>query len=518
MDDGANKTLITATLRKDKIFIEGDLTQKQIKSFKDLGYRSSPKGELYCTYDVYLKSNVKVKESEELSSFIKSLIINPSVDSYLENECPFKLYPFQKEFVKWYSDPLKTRSACLNACEAGLGKTVMTLAAVMANDKNTPLVILCPKNAVGVWESHLKKFNYPLEVKKVFDPGNNCCIITYESLNPSQKEANTKKRPLEDFKKQISKGTVLIADEFHKTKSKKSLITKRFRILFKLITSKLGKCIASTATPLMNRPSELKTLLDNLDLFKISFGNATVFNKLYGGVFDFRFKRMLWDYSKRDPEEIRRRASSVLFIRQKREVLKQLPNIIESVIPVNLKEKWKKELNTLSSAKKLLQNTSSPDFLKYMKLKKALALEKFDALIESVEEYKEIGKPIVVFSCFTDPINALGKRAKWRSITGETSSKDRSLYEKEFNEGLLEGLAISIGAGSTALSLTGGDTTLMLDLSLTPGLNYQARMRTDRISKHQDSLTYVHFVSDHPFEQEMFDLIWVKSGLISDIF
>lgn len=336
-----------------------------------------------------------------------------------------------------------------------------------------------------------------------------------------EEEASDKKQPLEDIIKEIPDSVVLIADEFHQCKNGKAKKTLRFKKLFNMVKNKPnGKAIVLTGTPILNRPMELKTLLDNVDLFKKSFGTATNFYSMFGGHFDFYLKRLIWNSNNRDSIRIKEALKNVLFIRKKHEVLKQLPKVVNKSIYVDLSSKHKKELNSLFDKYKNsnILDMSKADFSKYTSIREALSIEKYKNSLETIESFEEAEKPIIVFSDFVIPVESLGAREGWEAITGSTSQKKREEFADKFNRGELKGLAITIKAGSTALSLTGTDTVVFLDLNLVPGLNVQARNRIDRINKLNDSLFYVYFVTNHPMEISISKLLLEKEKLVNETY
>ena len=432
--------------RNDKVYVEGRLNNDLFKSLKSFGYQSR-KGEVYCTYDVYLNTKHLLEpkyESKKLLDFLETLTIDKDkIETYLSKYSPYKLYDFQREFVYWFNDPKKTRVACINASEPGLGKTCMSLAAVFADNPKAQLIILCPVNTHGVWKEHLKSFQYELPISSEFNPCNDmgALIITYDSVPPLLEEGNNKKDNLENFFSKIPKGVVIIADEFHKCRNAKAHRTKRFKALFKHVTYKGGKCIALTGTPILNREKDLQTLLTNLDLFKISFGNAETFYNLFGGEFDYARGYVQWFPNKRKPDEIQSRLKNIIFRKLKSEVQTNLPDIIEKIIPVTPHKKTNaKILNEIASkyeAKEILSGKlSSIEFTKYSKARQALSLEKLDYAIEIVENYEEMEKPLIVFSDFTDPIEKIGKRKGWAYINGTVNAKKREQIANDFNKGL----------------------------------------------------------------------------------
>lgn len=497
--------------------INDKFSDEEKSTLSDLGYRANLHGHCITGYDTYnlTKGLLNVQESVALAEYLQELVKASEsnyikLQSYLENDAPMKLFDFQKEFVYWFNDPLKCRNSVMNCSEMGLGKSPMSMAAILGPNPSTNLIILCPKNAIGNWITHLEIFNYslPIHVGSFKPEERGCSILTYESLPPIKKEANEKKRFIEDYK--LPSNMVIIADEFHKCKNAKTKMTKRFRKLFKKVTEKGGKCIALTGTPIMSYESDMKTLLTNVDLFKCTFGKASVFDQLYGGEFDFARKKYVWKPDRRNPEEIHRRLSHVVFIKKKKDVYSQLPEIIETKIKLDLSipKEDKKLLDTL--------NTNDKNHIReYQRIRAALAKAKFNRALETIEEYEQQEKKIIVCSWFKETIEELGKRKGWKYITGDTPALERDKIAKEINDGKCNG-AITIKAGSTALNIPNIDTILLIDVSLTPGDNDQILGRIDRISNIKPKLHHVYFITDHPFELKMYDNLLMKRELIND--
>lgn len=492
--------------------------EEEKSTLSDLGYRANMYGHVISGYDTYnlTKGLLEVEESPGLTQFLQDLLeaslasLN-ALKLYLDSGAPMNLWEFQREFVYWFNDPLRCRSSVMNCCEPGLGKTLQSLTAILALNPEANIIILCPKNAIGTWIKHLKIFNYKLPVHLgQFKPEENgCSIITYESLPPMKKEANEKKRFLEDYK--FPKGMFIIADEFHKTKNSKTKMTKRFRKLFKLVVKdKGGKCIALTGTPIMSYESDMKTLLTNVDLFKCTFGKATVFDQLYGGTFDFARKKYTWNPKNRQPEEIHKRLSHVVFIKKKKDVYSQLPEVINTYI--------KLDLTVPKDDKKILDKLNPEDkqsLREYQRIRTALATAKFNRALETIEEYELQEKKIIVCSYFKDTVITLGNRKGWKYITGDTAPLERDRLADGCNNGLWN-LAITIGAGNTSLNIPDIDTMLFIDLSLTNGENDQVKGRIDRISNIKPKLNYVYFITDHPFELAMYENLLGKEQLVAD--
>jgi superfamily II DNA or RNA helicase len=135
--------------------------------------------------------------------------------------------------------------------------------------------------------------------------------------------------------------------------------------------------------------------------------------------------------------------------------------------------------------------------------------------LEWVEPYEDAGEPVVVFSAHRAPIDALGAREGWATITGDTPAAKRTEIVARFQAGELKGVACTIMAAGTGLTLTRACTCLFVDLDWTPALNVQAQDRLHRIGQTAQSVLYVRMVSDHPLDLHIQALIAKKMEMIA---
>jgi superfamily II DNA or RNA helicase len=143
----------------------------------------------------------------------------------------------------------------------------------------------------------------------------------------------------------------------------------------------------------------------------------------------------------------------------------------------------------------------------------ALATAKIEALVELVENFEEQNEPVVVFSAHRGPIDILGKREGWATITGDTPNAKRSEIEAAFQRGEYRGIAATIQAGGVAITLTRAAQAIFIDRAWTPALNAQAEDRIYRIGQTR-GVVITTLVGDHVLEERMTELLTEKSTII----
>jgi SWI/SNF-related matrix-associated actin-dependent regulator 1 of chromatin subfamily A len=143
-----------------------------------------------------------------------------------------------------------------------------------------------------------------------------------------------------------------------------------------------------------------------------------------------------------------------------------------------------------------------------------LAESRIPAMLQIVESYEDSDTPLVVFSAHRAPIDTLGERDGWATITGSTPQHVRAEIVRQFQEGELKGVGLTIGAGGVGITLTRASTMLFVDLDWTPAMNIQAEDRIHRIGQKAQSAHYIHLVSDHPLDQRVHQLLAAKMDLI----
>lgn len=367
---------------------------------------------------------------------------------------------------------------------------------------------------------------------KHIPPKGEIVITTYNTLpaylSPTKDSGRKSRRgkPImiaafsQDQEKALS-DTIVIGDEAHLVKNYKAARSKKFEQLAR--TSKRTWLLSGT--PLMNRP---------LDLFGVlSSGNMNVFGSFEKFLRLFNGYPNLWggyEFTGMPSAEVPELLHRVMMRRLKSEVLKDLPPKTYKDMEVDLSPDVIKKLNVFlrnaliengEDVSKLddeaiaakLDLVDLPMFSQYSEIRTLLAYSRIPAMLEVVESYEESGTPLVVFSDHLAPIEELGKREGWKIITGDIDALDRRNIVQEFQDGLLKGLALTIGAGGTGITLTRASNVLFVDLNWTPALNIQAEDRLVRIGQTAESILVMRMSSNHPLDRHIQKLLQYKLQL-----
>lgn len=416
------------------------------------------------------------------------------------------LFGYQRDGVRW----LAGRSKALLADDMGLGKTVQVLAALPAD---AAVLVVGPAVAKGVWRKEAAKWRPDFRVSVLSGrssfrwpaPGE-IVVTNYDVLS--------------DIPGDAPAGVVVVADEAHAVKSYKAKRSKRFVAISKAAQAAGGKVWLLTATPMLNRPNELFSVLSSAGLVEEAFGGWKGFCSAFGG--HQGSYGMEWS----GPDAtVAEKLQKVSLRRVKTAVLKDLPAKrhahveVESTFSVRDRSALDRiaevvgGVENIESAAKALA-AAGITFEQIAHARALLAASKIDALLSLVEEYEEAGEPLVVFSAHRAPVDALGTRAGWAVISGDTSPEERSRIEADFQAGNLRGVAATIKAGGVAITLTKASNAIFVDQDWTPALNSQAEDRIYRIGQDRAVLVTI-LVANHVLDARVSELLASKSALLA---
>jgi SWI/SNF-related matrix-associated actin-dependent regulator 1 of chromatin subfamily A len=312
---------------------------------------------------------------------------------------------------------------------------------------------------------------------------------------------------------------VVICDEVHVIKNSKAQRTVRTRAILATARKNGGRTWGLTATPMLNKPTELWNLLAAFGLEREVFGSWPRFVRLFNGVRN-EWGGMIWG----EPEpEVATLLQRVSLRREKIEVMKDLPPKTRTARTVDIPKKLTKQLDKVWDK---VKNADWDDifdggkgglgiaFEEISAARAALAEAKIPAMLELVESYEEQEVPIVVFSAHLAPLHELAKREGWAMISGDTPPEKRTQIENDFQAGLLRGVAASIKAGGVAITLTRASNAIFVDLLWTPSLNDQAEDRLYRIGQ-ANAVLITRLMANHPLDERVMELLTEKQALIS---
>jgi len=409
------------------------------------------------------------------------------------------LFGFQHAGVSF----LAGRPRALLGDDMGTGKTVQALIALPVN---AAALVICPACVKYNWRNEAAVWRPDLRVTicagrggfRVPQPGE-IVIVNYDILPPAVPDGWE------------SAGVSLIADEAHLVKNYKAARSMKVAALARGARS----VWFLTGTPLLNRPFDLKGVLEAAGLDRDVFGGFGGFLRAFNG-----YKDRWGGYTFGMPEPwVAEKLRNVMLRRTKAEVLPDLPPKIYTRLDVNgLSAGLRRQLDAIWDESDLAVRDESdalPAFEQFSAVRAALAREKIPALLELAEQYEESETPLVVFSAHREPVFAVAERPGWASITGDTAPEARAEIVRRFQAGELKGVALTIAAGGVGLTLTRASTVVFVDLDWTPALNLQAEDRCHRIGQAAASLQIVRLVAEHPLERHVHDLLDAKQRLIA---
>lgn len=322
------------------------------------------------------------------------------------------------------------------------------------------------------------------------------------------------------FLKLAPDNCVLVFDEAHKLTNPESQRSVRSRGLSWSVRGKnSGRSWLLTATPLVNYPNELWSVLSVAQVAQEVFGDRKTFMRLFKGK-EGQFGGMSFDGDPEDIEtdEIAERLQRVMLRRMKRDVLGELPKKTYRNIEVEVDAKALKAvddvLDELGGYDKIVKQLDKGlSFETMSKVYTALASAKVPTMLEIVEDFEEQEEPLVVFSCHRAPIDVLAKRPGWGAVHGDIPVEKRQAIVDMFQAGELKGIALTVQAGGEGITLTRACNLLDVDSPWSPSLRKQAHDRVDRIGQTRP-VTIHKLVSNHPLDKRLDELVTRKQMII----
>jgi SWI/SNF-related matrix-associated actin-dependent regulator 1 of chromatin subfamily A len=323
--------------------------------------------------------------------------------------------------------------------------------------------------------------------------------------------------------------TTVILDEAHYAKNEES--ARHYRAAE--ITAQAARVYLLTGTPLKSRPPDLWGVLAVAGLAHEAFGDAFGFDYFFpSSMIQVRKSRFLaWGKPREGVADALR---GVMLRRLKVDVLKDLPAKRWDTLPVTLDpaaaaavQSYEIALGELGldladlTAELLEEAEKSGGALpareEFSKACAELARVKLAAVIAEVEAHERDlpDDPLIVWSRHVDPLKVLGARPGWGTIHGGVGASRRLDLITRFQAGELRGLALSIGAAGTAITLTACDRAIFLDRSWSPADNVQAEDRIHRIGQDRPC-RYTDLVADHALDRHLFEVLRDKKEAIAE--
>ncbi|MBD0381153.1 DEAD/DEAH box helicase [Paenibacillus sedimenti] len=461
----------------------------------------------------------------QLGKSFRRLLENMRNPDNLDFPVPGSLEPVLRDYQKYGFQWLKTlahyRFGGILADDMGLGKTLQSISFLVSvlpeiREQKLPAIIVSPASLVYNWLNEFKKF--APDVRAVIADGSK--VERSRILRQaSQMDVIITSYPLlrKDF-------DLYVEFSFHTLFLDEAQVFKNYYTQ----TAQAVKGIqaqhrfALTGTPVENRLEELWSIMD------------VVFPGLFPG------RKAFGELSK---ETVAKRIRPFLLRRLKSDVLKELPDKIESLqaselLPeqkklyaaylAELQQETLKHLNEKGFQKNRIKILAGLTRLRQLCCHPALFVEeyagssaKFEQLIEIIEECRSAGRRMLVFSQFTEMLGLIGRELGYLGVPhfyldGQTKAKERVELCRRFNEGERDLFLISLKAGGTGLNLTGADTVILYDMWWNPAVEQQAADRAHRIGQ-KKVVQVIRLVAQGTLEDKMYELQQKKKNLIEEV-
>lgn len=438
------------------------------------------------------------------------------------------LYPHQPVGIDFLRLRARDGKSSLLADDMGLGKTAQTLLSI---PDDVPVLVVCPKIAKGVWARETRKFRPAFRVTTLEGRGSfrwpakgEIVVVNFDVLPKAEKRNGAAFATLDPALGAAPQGLVVVVDEAHKAKNSKAQRTINLRAITHASREARGHAVLLTGTPLLNKPQEVWSILVVGNLHREAFGpiapsSAETYDaamRAAGGIEG----RYGWEFSPARVQPVFGECLRRVSLRRTKDEVLNLPAKRFETLTVDvdgvgvadaLLRKAKAAGVDLDGAD-LAKLRGSLDFEMLSAAREALARAKIPALLDVVEDCEEQEEPVLVFSAHRAPVEACGKREGWATITGTTSTEERSRIEERFQRGELKGIAATIAAAGVALTLTRASRVIFNDLSWTPADNDQACDRAYRIGQTK-SLLVTTLVADHELDERIHALLAFKAAL-----
>lgn len=437
----------------------------------------------------------------------------------MDTNVKLKPYPYQE----WGIEQELKMKRCINGDDMGLGKSLEAIVAI-ERAKATPCLVICPSALKFNWAREICKFTslrplilsdanreaYPYYIGSLnlYD----VLICNYESLAKFF-VISLGEKPLKlknfVFQKTVPMLRSIIIDESARVKDPS---TRQAKIVMGLCQGK-EYILELTGTPIVNDPKDLATQIAILGRIK-EFGGYSAF---------------LDRYSNGNYSELRERIKdSLYFRREKEEVLKELPELTRSFVPVELprdiREEYDTCLNDLLSfliEYKMLDDVQArrkmrmKALIRFMNLRAISGRGKAEAVIEFLGS---TAAPVVVFAEHKDIVSAI-KQAfpnDTVTVTGADNAIQKQYSIDSFQRGEKRFIICSIRAAGVGITLTAASNVLFVEIPWTYSDLAQCEARCHRNGQ-KNAVTSWIMIGQDSIDDKLYNKIVDKKSLLSRI-
>lgn len=440
-----------------------------------------------------------------------------------------------------------SKPGVLIADDMGLGKTIQAIGVYNTDPSIRSVLVICPASLKLNWLREFRKWSVrPIQGAMAVGtnvPPTDLVVINYDIVLKNAEKLHAREWDL------------IVVDEAHALKNREAQRT--LAILGGTMKAKRGsgqpgrrvkalqarRRIFMTGTPVLNRPSELWTLVKSLDPQGLG-ADFWTFHKRYCNAHQSGYG---WDMTgASNLGELQQRLRERCMIRRtKAEVLTELPPKRRQLVTLaangagdaiaeerrmfdRLEDRTARARPAIALAEaagdegaylaaiaelKAAQNVA---FTEMSKIRHKTAVAKIPYLIEHLHEAIEASGKVVAFAHHLDVIDALATEFGRAAVvvTGQTSLVDRQAAVDRFQSDpsctLFIGNILAAGVG---LTLTASAHVVFGELDWRPGIVTQAEDRTHRIGQ-RNAVLVQHVVFDESVDAIMAQRIVDKQAVI----
>lgn len=515
---------------------------KLISSFK----RNATNKEIYIksdpAKDFLLKEFVSDNEIEEVDPLsivrpgckteikpFKELLSRKDIELLIEN-LPLLKKPrsYQMDYLYYAVN----HGNHINGSGVGCGKTKMAIFYAEMLDL-FPCMVVCPASVKSGWLREWKETNPNRRVSVIStssppeDFEADVIVINYDILGKRVTKENGKTSleiRLDGMKKKSF--SLVIADEIHFLKNRKSIRSKSFKKLIHKVPSVIGL----TGTLIMNRPAELLNILMLIERIKEIAPDDQYHHYFFERYCNMKETNFGLDISgASNIKELNRLLKECCYFQvSKRDALKELPPISENVVECEITNKrvYKKAKGDLLQFiedkfkdEKKVEKAARAEFLVKLSTLKQLSLEGKEKFIKKwVEEWLEANEEekLLVFASQSTILTKIAEEFKeGLLITGSTTTKKRDeILQKFFLQKKSRVLFANIGCLGTGVDGLQKVCSNMAILELPPRPSdlVQVIGRLER-SGQENPVTIQYLLSPETIDQDLWEMLKGKKDV-----
>ena len=423
-------------------------------------------------------------------------------------------FPFQRAGIEF----LASGQSALLADDMGLGKTVQCAGLLNYLPEIISCLIVCPASLKGTWHHEFNRWLCP-PMRSILvcdgdttELGNaDIIIINYDMLGR--------------FYSLLSKRVwdLIVLDEGHYLKNREAARTRHARELARHAKRR----VILTGTPVLNRPSELWSLLNILapsqwpNFYRFAHRYCAPVRTSWG--WDFRGS------SNREELALELR-KGLMLRRRKKHVLAQLPPIVRQIVPLAVDPSILLKHLTQRVAELYGFDPAHPPFEidpekipfeLISEIRRETGALKVEAAVEFLlEQTADYSQKVLIFAHHLDVLEALHSNFANKSVlvTGQTPlrARQKALDAFQTEGGDIKYFIASTRAFGLGVTLTAASHVVFVEPDWTPALLDQAEARAHRIG--QDSRVLVQYlVLENSLDEKILAAVQSKRAVINAI-